>query len=444
MPGTHPHRTDVKVHRNRLPICICGLLSFCQTLAKKASKLTFNLHYRHLLLILSSLFMLACEESKKEALTVQTKPITVHETRNFDGIKKAGTLRVLQPKWENTQFLPRKGMPAGRYQELIQAFADQYGLTVEWLPVEFFGNLIPELERGGGDIIVTNLTQTDSRRNRIDFTAPLTQVEELLVINNDYAWLNSPEEIIENNFTVSVPSNSSFLETAKGLQQAYPGLNIDILPSTMEPEEIVDLIVKNPKTASIMDSNTVDILKSYRQGFTAVLPVSPIRNIAWGIRKNSPQLKRALDEFITVNAFIANREKPLFGDWPVIVERKTLRVLTRNHPASYFIWRGELRGFDYDLLKHFAEQKNINLEMIVVPAEEDIFLSLLNGKADMAAANLTQTLERESLGISFASPLKYVTQTLISNADNPVTASSITELGDIDVTVHRHLSLIHI
>lgn len=404
--------------------------------------------YLLLITVFLLLFIAGCdptatdETSQEQAQkTPEAETPTLEFTkRNFEQIKAAGVLRVLQPKWENNQYLPRSGMPANSYQQLIKSFATEHGLDIQWIPVENFGDLIPCLLDGAGDVIVTNLTQTDARSEIINFTRPLTQINEVLVVNQAHAALESVNKMAEQAIEIRVPADSSFEETAKALQLTTPNLQINTLSSADQPDDIIDLIQDNPLVTSIMDSNTVDVLKTYREGFEVAFPVSGLRNIAWGVRKESPELLRALNAYITVHAFTTSRQQNMKGDWEEIKQRKTLRVLTKNHPASYFIWRGELMGFDFDLIKRFADHHKLNLEVIVPPTDEDIIQHLVEGRGDLVAATMTQTPEREARGIAFTRPINKVTETLVAATSDNTEVLSLADLNSKQIMVNRHSS----
>ncbi|RME00389.1 MAG: lytic transglycosylase F, partial [Calditrichaeota bacterium] len=85
---------------------------------------------------------------------------------------------------------------------------------------------------------------------------------------------------------------------------------------------------------------------------------------------------------------------PVAIDLPQILQRGKLIALTRYNANSYFIYRGQPMGYEYELLTLFAQHLGVDLE-IKVPAKWDTLFNLLyRGEGDIIAANLTVTKER--------------------------------------------------
>lgn len=66
----------------------------------------------------------------------------------------------------------------------------------------------------------------------------------------------------------------------------------------------------------------------------------------------------------------------------------TLRVATLYGPHSYFIYRDEPMGFDYDLVKEFAEDHHIALNLTVVRSLNEALQMLDDGKVDLLACQV--------------------------------------------------------
>ncbi|WP_072529961.1 transglycosylase SLT domain-containing protein [Bacteroides ilei] len=80
-------------------------------------------------------------------------------------------------------------------------------------------------------------------------------------------------------------------------------------------------------------------------------------------------------------------------DLPDIQERGELVVLTANSSTSYFDYRGEPMGFQYELAQQFARSLNLKLKVKVVNDVIQMVHCLMSGEGDLIAYNLPITNE---------------------------------------------------
>jgi membrane-bound lytic murein transglycosylase F len=83
-------------------------------------------------------------------------------------------------------------------------------------------------------------------------------------------------------------------------------------------------------------------------------------------------------------------EAPL-ADLPQVKDSGELVVLTLNSSTSYFDYRGEPMGFQYELAQQFAEHLGVKLRVKVGTSAEDLVHKLLQGEGDLIAYNLPVT-----------------------------------------------------
>ncbi len=95
-----------------------------------------------------------------------------------------------------------------------------------------------------------------------------------------------------------------------------------------------------------------------------------------------------------------------------IKERGELHVLTRYSPTTYYVKGEELAGFEYELAKRFAEYLNVKLKIIVPDNLTDMLQLIEQGQADIAAAGLTVTPDRQD-HIRFGPVYQEVRQQLV-------------------------------
>ncbi len=89
-----------------------------------------------------------------------------------------------------------------------------------------------------------------------------------------------------------------------------------------------------------------------------------------------------------------------------------LRVLTTYSGTSYFLYRGQPMGFEYELLKRFADHLNLELEIIVSQNIDSMLHQLNRGEVDMVAHGITITSDRKEKA-SFTDYLYLTHQVLV-------------------------------
>lgn len=95
------------------------------------------------------------------------------------------------------------------------------------------------------------------------------------------------------------------------------------------------------------------------------------------------------------------RDEPSFTTTPEVTidlaqirQRGFLRAIVDNNSISYFIYRGQTMGFEYELLQSLARQLNVELKIKVISGIEQAIDLLNRGEGDLIAFPLTITKER--------------------------------------------------
>lgn len=95
-----------------------------------------------------------------------------------------------------------------------------------------------------------------------------------------------------------------------------------------------------------------------------------------------------------------------------IERRDTLRAMTTYSATSYFLYRGEPMGYEYELMKRFADYLDVELEIVVSNNIDSMFYYLNNGTVDLIAHGLTITQARKK-EVAFSDYLYLVNQVLV-------------------------------
>jgi membrane-bound lytic murein transglycosylase F len=364
------------------------------------------------------------------------------QARIFNGdfmqILAQGKLRILVTRDNSSAaYLPRQGSPLAEQQRIAEEFALSHGLIPELVLVDNFSKLIPALIEGKGDIAISNLTINADRLEKMAFSVPLDHVNEQVIVASDNESIQRVRDL--NGKTVMVNRDSTFWHALNWLKKnSYPDIKILEIPDGVQTETVLDYVAGGKVDATILDSNLVEIYLSYRDDLRVATNFSGQRNIAWGIRKNAPQLVSEINRYLQLEHMVKDRDRRYLDDFAAIKKRRVLRVLLRNNAASYFLYRGELMGFEYELAREFADYHGLRLEVVVPPSHRELTTWLLEGRADIAMGFIEPSRRLRGLGIEFSRPYHYARQHIVVQKKDP--SKTLKDLDHRTLFVRHHSS----
>jgi membrane-bound lytic murein transglycosylase F len=294
------------------------------------------------------------------------------------------------------------------------------------VPIDRFDDLLPALLDGRGDLVVENITVTPERLTRVAFASPIAFTREQLVTPSADESIAKAADLAGRS--VAVQRSSAFWDAAKELERTVPDLKVESIPEELDMEGILEGVASRRFDTAIADSNYMDEALTWHPELRVALTLGDDRMIAWAMRPDARLLRKATDGFLSRLDALSRDHATHADDLPDIRERGVLWVLTRNSGTTYFIWRGKLMGFEYELLKKFAEEQDLRLEIVVPPSRDDLFSWLVEGRGDVVAAGLTADATRASqAGVVFTRPYHRVRETIVARADDP----SVEGLADL-------------
>lgn len=128
----------------------------------------------------------------------------------------------------------------------------------------------------------------------------------------------------------------------------------------------------------------------------------------------------------------------ILRDYPTIKQEGKIRLLTRYNSNSYFLQRGHPRGFEYELVEAFAKENGLEVDVVILRADDNPYEMLKVGLGDIYAANLSISEERREQ-TTFTAPYNVVDQILAINTDYDV-ADDLAGLGPITISVKKSTS----
>ena len=224
---------------------------------------------------------------------------------------KRRIIRALVP-FSKTFYYVERGRPRGISYEVLQQFEQDLNkklktknlkVRVVFLPVGR-EELIQRLVDGYGDVIVADLTITPERQKVVDFSDPLySGIKEIVVTGPGGPEIATLDDLAGKE--VFVRKTSSYYEHLQALNKRFaserkPAVKIQVADEDLEAEDILEMVnggligaTAIDRYKAIMWSRVLTKLKFSEQ---AVLAEGGQN--AFVIRKDSPQLKAALNAFV--------------------------------------------------------------------------------------------------------------------------------------------------
>jgi membrane-bound lytic murein transglycosylase F len=349
-------------------------------------------------------------------------------------IRSRGAIRYLVSAGDEERLLPRAGWLPDEARRAAAEFAEELGVSVEWVYVDDPDELVPALLRGEGDLIVDLLSVTPERSGQVAFSLPFFESQEVVVTRADDAELGAPRQLAGRR--LAVQRGAPHWERARKLSERYRRLEIEEVSDDLGAHDLLAGVAAGRYDVTIADLELVRSFLAYRDDLRVAFELGERVPKAVAMPRESVNLRRALDSFLLRGGGTARAEAgPVSGDLPAIRERRILRVLTRNGPATYYIWKGQLVGFEYELVRAFAEEHKLYVELIVPPSRDDLIRWLREGRGDVVAAGLSASTERAAAeGVVFSAPYNEVREQVIGRAGEA-------ELDGIDALAGRRVTV---
>jgi membrane-bound lytic murein transglycosylase MltF len=262
----------------------------------------------------------AAQKAAGATLTIDPTEMQKPWTGDLDGMIERRVIRVLTVN-SKTFYFHDKGTLRGTAVDYFRLFEEDLNkklaaakklknknlkVRVVFIPLRR-DQLLPALAAGKGDIAAANLTITPERRKLVDFTvAGMSDVREVVVTGPASPAVAGLDDL--SGKEVFVRKSSSYYEGLVALNKKFAAagkrpVSLKESPETLEDEDLLEMLNAGLVSMIVVDSHKATFWKQVFPKLTVHENIS-VRDggeIAWALRKGSPQLKEALDDFITLN-----------------------------------------------------------------------------------------------------------------------------------------------
>lgn len=259
--------------------------------------------------ILSAILVLClslagCQNTKNS--TDQSLEKTIH--RDLKQIKKDSTLNVIT-LYNSTSYFLYRGKTMGFEYEMAERLAKNLNVELNIKVANSFEDVFTMLQSGEGDIVAYGLSITEPRKKKVAFTDYLYLTHQVLVQRRPKNWRQLPGYKIDKQLikdpieligdTVYVRKNTSYYARLQNLQKEIGGkIYIKIVGGNKTTDDIINMVVDGEIDYTIADYNLASVNKTFHPILDIGTDVSFSQRIAWAVRKNSPELLKAVNTWV--------------------------------------------------------------------------------------------------------------------------------------------------
>jgi ABC-type amino acid transport substrate-binding protein len=208
-------------------------------------------------------------------------------------IKARGTLRVLYvPSNAPDEFFDMKSPDRpGFDRELLEGFAQLQRVKLETVSVAGWDELAPALVKGRGDLVAGRYSITESRKQLVNFSAEVFPTRHVVLTRKPTRVVTTLDELLRER--IGTVRGSSM---AEALAAAHvPAARID---DSLRPGLQAAALVDGRVSAVVMGVENAISEQRRDAAMQLGMFLGPPGSLAYALRKQDPELQRALDTYI--------------------------------------------------------------------------------------------------------------------------------------------------
>jgi membrane-bound lytic murein transglycosylase MltF len=291
---------------------------------------------------------------------------------DLDGMRKRRTIRLLVPYSKTFYFVDRGGKQFGATYDVGRAFEEWLNkrektktlkIGVVFIPVAR-DRLLTGLVDGLGDIAAGNITITEQRAATVQFGDPFAQnIKEVLVTGPTAAPIATLDDLAGRE--IFVRRSSSYFEHLQSLSSALEAkglkaIAISELDDELEDEDVMEMVNAGLLPWAVVDEHKAQIWTSVFTKLTVRidLAINQGGEIAWAMRKDSPQLLAVVNEFTKthkIGTTFGNILKKRYLGSDSFVKRSTSTEELEKFEAIGQLFKKYGQQYDFDWLMIAAQ-----------------------------------------------------------------------------------------
>ncbi|THB73931.1 MAG: membrane-bound lytic murein transglycosylase MltF [Gammaproteobacteria bacterium] len=216
----------------------------------------------------------------------QKQPI---KTTLFSQVLASGRLKVATIYSPVTYYIGPDGKRGFEY-DLINAFADAYGLKVDLVLKDSIQQVVESVITGEAHIAAAGIPKKENEAKSYRFGPVYQQVRQEVVCNREGV---NPDDISQlSSLNLVVGKDSSYISSLLTLKEQFPALTWREEDKSVD--YLLEMVADDEIECTIVDSNIFETSRRYLPELNATLHLSNQQKLAWVLPKSANKLHEAI------------------------------------------------------------------------------------------------------------------------------------------------------
>lgn len=288
----------------------------------------------------------------------------VQDTVDLPQLEAEGEITAVT-LYGSTSYFQYKMQPMGYEYDLVKDFAQSLGLKLHIKVAKNNAEMIDMLEAGQADIVAYPVIYTNQLRQHLIYCGQENISSQVLVqrANKGDTLLTDVTQLIDKE--VVVKPGSKYAERLKNLDVELGGGIRILLPEndSITSEDLIEMVSLGKIPYTVSDEKMARLNKTYFWNINTDLKVSFLQRSSWVVRKSSPLLAKAIQDWASDNKgkhtykaaikrYFELSKQPLTADLPEVKNGhiSPYDLLFKKHAGQI--------GWDWQLLASISYQES--------------------------------------------------------------------------------------
>jgi membrane-bound lytic murein transglycosylase F len=318
--------------------------------------------HKNLIVFLTTLLFLSlvsCDQKSPQNKDQKDRKAKVKKVSHLEKIKQHEKLVAVTDFNSHGYFIYR-GTPMGFQYQLLNSFADYLGVKLEILVENDISDALIDIQKKKCDLLAMDLAVTKDRREKMMFSEPIYQSQQVLVQKLPKNWrrMATWDEIESHLIRDAIDLQGKTVHISKG-SVFYNRLNhinietggdIHIVEEELTVEELIKQVSEGEIQYTICDSHVGSINKKYYKNIDIETTLgSYSQNLAWAVPLGSDSLLAEVNKWLKEY----KKSKEFYYVYNKYFKNTRTTMMAKSDYNSYS--GGKISPYD-DLIKKYARE----------------------------------------------------------------------------------------